>query len=183
MRPSRFGQGREAHGQGQYTVNTNGLIIHNTRHSPGRVQVRVYRMKHPTFPSGLPSRDGSDGKKGKTKVRVLYGQGLPGGAEDVRRGGSDGTDQAEARKKALGARATGSTNYTAIQSRRFPAAACSPSPSRHDGAKIRGVGRSGVSGQAVRVLELNLVATSSFLCQIGLLVHKIIFSGISDMSA
>ena len=28
----------------QYTVNTNGLIVHNTRHSPGRVHdVRVYR--------------------------------------------------------------------------------------------------------------------------------------------
>ena len=63
----------------QYTVNTNGLIIHNTRHSPGRVHdVRVYRMKHPTFPSGLPSRDGSDGKKGKTKVRVYTDRGYPG---------------------------------------------------------------------------------------------------------
>ena len=27
----------------RYTVNTNGLITHNTRHSPGRVHdVRVY---------------------------------------------------------------------------------------------------------------------------------------------
>ena len=42
----------------QYAVNANGLIVHNTRHSPGRVcDVRVYRMKHPTLPSGLPSRD------------------------------------------------------------------------------------------------------------------------------
>ena len=89
----------------QYTVNTNGLIIHNTRHSPGRVHdVRVYRMKHPTFPSGLPSRDESDGKKGRIKVRVYTDRGYPEGAEDVRRGGSDGADQAEARKKALGAR-------------------------------------------------------------------------------
>ena len=47
----------------QYTVNTNGLIVHNTRHPSERVHdVRVYRMKHPTFPSGLPSRDESDGK-------------------------------------------------------------------------------------------------------------------------
>ena len=47
----------------QYTVNTDGLIIHSTRHSPGRVHDdRVYRMKHPTLPSGLPPRDGSDGK-------------------------------------------------------------------------------------------------------------------------
>ena len=60
-------------------MNTNGLIIHNTRHSPGRVHdVRVYRMKHPTLPSGLPSRDGSDGKKGKTKVRVYTDRGYPG---------------------------------------------------------------------------------------------------------
>ena len=63
----------------QYTVNTNGLIVHSTRHSPGRVHdVRVYRMKHPTLPSGLPSRDGSDGKKGRTKVRVYTDRGYPG---------------------------------------------------------------------------------------------------------
>ena len=55
----------------QYTVNTNGLFIHSTRHSPGRVHdVRAHRMKHPTLPFGLPPRDGSDGKKGKTRVRV-----------------------------------------------------------------------------------------------------------------
>ena len=63
----------------QYTVNTNGLIVHNTRHSPGRVHdVRVYRMKHPTFPSGLPSRDGSDGKGEKARVRVYTDRGYPG---------------------------------------------------------------------------------------------------------
>ena len=58
-----------------------------------------------------------------------------------------------------------------------------PPPPRHDETEIRGVGWRGASGQAVRVLELNLVATSSFLCQIGLLVHKITFSSINDMSA
>ena len=43
----------------QYTVNAKGLIVHNTRHSPGRVNdVQVYRMKHPTFPAALPSRVG-----------------------------------------------------------------------------------------------------------------------------
>ena len=53
----------------QYTVNTNGLIVHSTRHFPGRVHdVKVYRMKHPTLPSGLPSRDGSDGKEEKARV-------------------------------------------------------------------------------------------------------------------
>ena len=63
----------------QYTVNTNGLIVHNTRHSPGRVHdVRVYRMKHPTLPSGLPSRDGSDGKGEKAGVRVYTDRGYPG---------------------------------------------------------------------------------------------------------
>ena len=63
----------------QYTVNTNGLIVHNTGHSPGRVHdVRVYRMKHPTFPFGLPSRDGSDGKGEKARVRVYTDRGYPG---------------------------------------------------------------------------------------------------------
>ena len=63
----------------QYTVNTNDLIVHNTRHSPGRVHdIRVYRMKHPTFPSGLPFRNGSDGKEGKTGVRICVDRGYPG---------------------------------------------------------------------------------------------------------
>ena len=63
----------------QYTVNANGLIVHNTRHSPGRVHdVKVYRMKHPTFPSGLPSRDGSDGKGEKAMVRAYVDRGYPG---------------------------------------------------------------------------------------------------------
>ena len=35
-------------------------------------------MKHPTLPSGLPSRDGSDGRKGKTRVRAYMGRGYPG---------------------------------------------------------------------------------------------------------
>ena len=63
----------------QHTVNTDGLIVHNTRHSPGRVHdVRVYRMKHPTLLSGLLSRDGSDGKKEKTRVRTYVDRGYPG---------------------------------------------------------------------------------------------------------
>ena len=63
----------------QYTVNTNGLIVHNTRHSPGRVHdVRVYRMKHPTFPFDLSSRDGSGGKGEKARVRVYMDRGYPG---------------------------------------------------------------------------------------------------------
>ena len=63
----------------QYTVNTNGLIIHNTRHSPGRVHdVRVYGMKHTMPPSGLPSRDGSDGKKGKARVHIYVDRSYSG---------------------------------------------------------------------------------------------------------
>ena len=64
----------------QYTVNTNGLIVHNTRHSPGRVHdVRVYRMKHTTSPSGLSSRDESDGKGGGGAwVQIYVDRGYPG---------------------------------------------------------------------------------------------------------
>ena len=67
----------------QYTVNTNGLIVHSTRHFPGRVHdVKVYRMKHPTLPSGLPSRDGSDGKEEKARVWVYMDRGYPGGVPE-----------------------------------------------------------------------------------------------------
>ena len=63
----------------QYAVNANGLIVHNTRHSPGRVHdVRVYRMKHHTFPSDLPSREGSDGKGEKARVQVYVDMSYPG---------------------------------------------------------------------------------------------------------
>ena len=56
----------------QYTVNANGLIVHSTRHSPGRVHdVKVYRMKHPTLPSGLPSRDGPDGRMNPDLVHKI----------------------------------------------------------------------------------------------------------------
>ena len=63
----------------QYAVNANCLIVHNARHSPGRVHdVRVYRTKHPMFPSSLPSRDGSDGKGEKARVRVYMDGGYLG---------------------------------------------------------------------------------------------------------
>ena len=63
----------------QYAVNTNGLIVHNSKRSPGRVHdIRVYRMKHTTLPSDLPSRDGSDGKKGEDKGGVYTDMGYPG---------------------------------------------------------------------------------------------------------
>ena len=38
----------------------------------------VYKMKHPTFPSGLPSRDGPDGKGEKARVRAYVDRGYPG---------------------------------------------------------------------------------------------------------
>ena len=98
----------------QYTVNTHGLIVHNIRHSPGRVNdVRVYRMKHPTFPPGLPSRDGSDGKKGKTKVRVYTDRGYPGAQKMYEGGGSDGTAiRRKPGKKLSDARKSSSTGCT-----------------------------------------------------------------------
>ena len=86
----------------QYAVNTNGLIVYNSKHSPGRVHdVRVYRRKHPTFPAGLPSQNETGGED---KGAGLCGQGLSGSARDVRGRGSAGADQAKARKKALGRR-------------------------------------------------------------------------------
>lgn len=43
----------------QYTTSFDGLVVHKTSHSPGRDHdFKVYKMKHPTFPTGLPSRDG-----------------------------------------------------------------------------------------------------------------------------
>ena len=81
----------------QYAVNANGLIVHSSKHSPGRVHdVRVYRMKHQTFPAGLPSQNETGGEG---KGAGLCGQGLSWGAGDVRGCGSAGADQAKARKK------------------------------------------------------------------------------------
>ena len=63
----------------QYTVNTGGLIIHSTGHSPGRVHdVRVYRMKYPTFPAGLPSPGGA---AGGGRARVYADKGYQGAQE------------------------------------------------------------------------------------------------------
>ena len=43
----------------QYTTSFDGLIVHKTPHFPGRDHdFKIYKMKHPTFPTGLPSRDG-----------------------------------------------------------------------------------------------------------------------------
>ena len=60
------GKARRHTAKVQYIVNTNGLIVHNARHSSRCVHdIRVYRMKHPTFPSSLLFRNGSDGKREK----------------------------------------------------------------------------------------------------------------------
>ena len=43
----------------QYTVSFDGLIVHKTAHSPGRQHdFKIFKMKHPTFPSGLPCEMG-----------------------------------------------------------------------------------------------------------------------------
>ncbi len=44
----------------QYAVNVYGVIVHNSRHSPGRVHdIKVHKIKHPTFPRNLPRQSGS----------------------------------------------------------------------------------------------------------------------------
>ena len=59
----------------QYTVNINGLIVRNTRHSPGRVHdIRVYGMRRPTFLAGLPFRDGGGKER---RVRTYVDRGYP----------------------------------------------------------------------------------------------------------
>ena len=67
----------------QYTVNVYGLIIHNTRHSPGCVHdFKAYKTKHPTFPKNLPSRDGS-AREGKRANLRSYGDRGYQGAQKV----------------------------------------------------------------------------------------------------
>ena len=55
----------------QYTTSFDGLIIHKTAHSPGRDHdFKIYKMKHPTFPTGLPGRDGdATDKPGRDHLR------------------------------------------------------------------------------------------------------------------
>ena len=64
------GKARRHTAKVQYAVNTNCLIIHNTRYFPGRVHdIRVYRRKHPTFPKNLLSRDGQVGEGRRANLR------------------------------------------------------------------------------------------------------------------
>ena len=42
----------------QYTMSSDGLIVHKTAHSPGRTNdFKIYKMKHPTFPDNLQHKD------------------------------------------------------------------------------------------------------------------------------
>ena len=47
------------------------MIVHKTPHFPGRDHdFKIYKMKHPTFPTGLPSRDGDvKDKPGRDHLR------------------------------------------------------------------------------------------------------------------
>ena len=64
-------------------MNVHGLIIHNTRYSPGRVHdFKVYKTKRPTFPKNLPSRDGS-AREGKRANLRSYGDRGYQGAQKV----------------------------------------------------------------------------------------------------
>ena len=66
----------------QYTTNVHGLIARKTRHSPGRVHdVKVYKMKRPTFPKHLPRRDGAAARGGRTDLRHYLDRGYRGAQE------------------------------------------------------------------------------------------------------
>ena len=84
----------------QYTVNVYGLIIHNTRHSPGCVHdFKVYKTKHPTFPMNLPSRDGS-ARGGKAREPAeLWRPWVSGSAEGRSGRGGSAANQVQACKK------------------------------------------------------------------------------------
>ena len=86
----------------QYTVNVHGLIIHNTRHSPGCVHdFKVYKTKHPTFPMNLPSRDGS-AREGKAREPAeLWRPWVSGSAEGRPGRGGSAANQVQAWQKAL----------------------------------------------------------------------------------
>ena len=63
-------------------MNTHGLIVHNTRHSPGRVHdFKVYKTKHPTFPKNLPGRDGSTRERKRANLRHYGDRGYQGAHE------------------------------------------------------------------------------------------------------
>ena len=86
----------------QYTVNMHGLIIHNTRHSPGRVHdFKVYKTKHPTFPKDLPSRDGSaQGRESARTCGLMATVGIRGAQEGGSRRRGSAANQVQAWQKA-----------------------------------------------------------------------------------
>ena len=66
----------------QYAANANGLIVHNSKHSQGRVHdVRAYGMRRPTFPTGLPSQSETGGGGRRAVVRTHVDRGCPGAQE------------------------------------------------------------------------------------------------------
>ena len=86
----------------QYTVNVHGLIIHNTRLSPGCVHdFKVYKTKYLTFPKNLPSRDGF-GQGGKAREPAeLWRPWVSGSAEGRPGRGGGAANQVQAWQKAL----------------------------------------------------------------------------------
>ena len=85
----------------QYTVNVHGLIIHNTRHSPGRVHdFKVYKTKRPAFPKNLPSRDGSAREGKRANLRSYGDRGIRERRRWIGRRGS-AANQVQAWQKAL----------------------------------------------------------------------------------
>ena len=58
----------------QYTMSFDGLIVHKTTHSPGRRHdFKVYKMKHPTFPGGLPCGNEKNSEKFRRDHLRHYG--------------------------------------------------------------------------------------------------------------
>ena len=58
----------------QYTTTAEGLILHKTRHSPGRTSdIGIYRMKHPSFPELEPG--------GRNQVTIYADRGYVGAPE------------------------------------------------------------------------------------------------------
>ena len=107
----------------RYTVNTNGLIVHSTRHSPWRVHdIRACRMRHRRFPPACRPGAGLTARRGRQRCGPIWA-----GAARVRRRCAKGWKcwrrQAEARKKALGAqkrRSTGCTQDPCLRGTRRP---------------------------------------------------------------
>ena len=71
----------------QYTTNFDGLVVHKTIHSPGRpYDYLVYKMKHSTFPGGLPYKNsGGAGRIARDHLRhyadtayIAMGNAVPG---------------------------------------------------------------------------------------------------------